>query len=34
VTETPESEPIEPTDTVELEPVVKFVVEPEENKGK
>jgi hypothetical protein len=30
----PESEPVEPTDTVELKPGVVYVVEPEENQGK
>jgi hypothetical protein len=34
VTETLENEPIEPDETVETEPRVKFVVEPEENQGK
>jgi hypothetical protein len=31
VTDTPESEPIEPTDIVDPEPGVEYVVEPEEN---
>jgi hypothetical protein len=34
VIETPENEPIEPTENVESEPGVKFIVEPEENQGK
>ena len=34
VTETPESEPVEPTESVEPAPGVEFVVEPEANKGK
>jgi hypothetical protein len=34
VTKTPESEPVEPTDTVEPEFGVEFVVEPEENQNK
>ena len=34
VTETPESEPVEPTESVEPEPGVEFLVEPEENQGK
>jgi hypothetical protein len=31
VTETPENEPVEPTEIVKTEPGVGFVVEPEEN---
>jgi hypothetical protein len=34
VTETSENEPVEPAKTVETEPGVEFVVEPEENQGK
>ena len=34
VTEMLKSEPVEPTDTIELKPYVKFVVEPKENQGK
>jgi hypothetical protein len=34
VTETPEDEPIEPTETVETEPGAEFIVEQEENQGK
>jgi hypothetical protein len=34
VTETLENEPVEPAETVEPEPGVEFVVEPEENQGK
>jgi hypothetical protein len=34
VTETPEDEPVEPVETVEVEPGAMFVVEPEENQGK
>ena len=34
VTETPESETIEPTEFVEPEPDVEFVADPEENQGK
>jgi hypothetical protein len=34
VIETPESEPVEPTDTVEPKFGVEFVVEPEKNQGK
>jgi hypothetical protein len=34
VIETPENEPVEPAETVEPEPGVEFVVEPEENQGK
>jgi hypothetical protein len=34
VTETPESELVEPTDTVEPEPGFEYMVEPEENQGK
>jgi hypothetical protein len=34
VTETLENEPVEPAETVETEPRVEFVVEPEENQAK
>ena len=34
VTEPSEVEPVEPTETVEPEPRVQFVVEPEANQGK
>ena len=34
VTETPESEPIEPTKNIEPVPGVEFIVKPEENQGK
>ena len=34
VTETPESEPVELAESVEPEPGVEFLVEPEENQGK
>ena len=34
VTESSENEPVEPTETVEPEPGVQFVVEPEFNQGK
>ena len=34
VTETPESETVEPTEFVEPEPGVELVVDPEENQGK
>jgi hypothetical protein len=34
LTETPENKPIEPTKTIEPEPGVEFIVEPEENQGK
>jgi hypothetical protein len=34
VTETSENEPVEPAETVEPEPGVEFIVEPEENQGK
>jgi hypothetical protein len=34
VTETPENEPVEPAETVEPEPGVELIVEPEENQGK
>jgi hypothetical protein len=34
MTETPENEPVEPTEIVEPEPGVEFVVEPEDNQGK
>ena len=34
VTESSENEPVEPTETVEPEPGVQFVVEPEANQGK
>jgi hypothetical protein len=34
VTETLENEPVEPTEIIEPEPDVEFVVEPEDNQGK
>ena len=34
VTETPESKPVEPAESVEPEPGVEFLVEPEENQDK
>ena len=34
VTESSENEPVEPTESVEPEPGVQFVVEPEANQGK
>ena len=34
VTESSENEPVEPTESVEREPGVQFVVEPEANQGK
>ena len=34
VTESSEVEPVEPTESVEPEPGVQFVVEPETNQGK
>ena len=34
VTETPESEPVEPAESVEPEPGVEFLVELKENQGK
>ena len=34
VTESSENEPVEPTESVEPEPRVPFVVEPEVNQGK
>ena len=34
VTEPPEKEPFEPAESVEPEPGVQFVVEPEVNQGK
>ena len=34
VTESSENEPVEPTESVEPEPGVPFVVEPEVNQGK
>jgi hypothetical protein len=34
VTETSENKPVESAETVETEPGVEFVVEPEENQGK
>jgi hypothetical protein len=34
VTKTPESKPVEPTDTVEPKTGVQYAVEPEENKDK
>ena len=34
VIEPPENEPTEPIEIIETEPVVEFVVDPEENKGK
>jgi hypothetical protein len=34
MTETQENKPIEPTEIVEPEPSVEFVVEPEDNQGK
>ena len=34
VIETPESEPVETAESVEPEPGVEFLVEPEENQGK
>ena len=33
-TESSENEPVEPTESVEPEPGVQFVVEPEANQGK
>ncbi|RLM91774.1 hypothetical protein C2845_PM08G19340 [Panicum miliaceum] len=33
LTETPENKPVEPTEIVEPEPGVEFVVEPEDNQG-
>jgi hypothetical protein len=34
VNETPEDEPVEPSETVEAEPRAEFVVEQEDNQGK
>ena len=34
VTETSENEPVEPAESIEPEPGVQFVVEPEVNQGK
>jgi hypothetical protein len=34
VTETPENEPIEPAEIIEIEPGIDFIVEPEDNQGK
>ena len=34
VTESSEVEPVEPTESIEPEPGVQFVVEPEANQGK
>ena len=34
VIETPENEIVEPAESVETEPGVEFLVEPEENQGK
>ena len=34
MTETSESEPVEPAESIEPKPGVEFLVEPEENQGK
>jgi hypothetical protein len=34
VTKTLENEPVEPTESIEPEPMIEFVVQPEENQSK